>query len=120
MTTVQQLDNELAKAKSIELPVFIYVYADWSTDTVRMDKILFTIPEIDQRLRKNYVAIKTDISNDYGKNAPTITKHLDILGAPAMLIFDKNGTSIIKKYGYIDKKELIEILDIANLKIHIN
>ncbi len=87
---VTGLEATLKLARSQNKPVMLDFYADWCIECKRMDKTTFADPQVLQRL-KNAILVQADVTpND--KNDQGLLKSLDLLGPPAILFFNPDGT----------------------------
>lgn len=113
LKNVEQLDSELAKAKSAGKAVMLDYYADWCTDCRRMEKSTFSDPAIQQLLTNKVVAMQVDVTDPGNEPTEAIKKRFKVFGPPAILLFDKNGNhrKELDFYGFKSPDELKAILN---------
>lgn len=89
---MQQLDQELLLAKQQEKPVLIDFYADWCESCVRMERYVFTNPEILQAL-SGFILLRADVTdnNDFDQ---ALLKRFNVIAPPTFLFFDQKGKEL--------------------------
>ncbi len=87
VSSVEELTQALAKAKG--RPVMLDLYADWCVACKEFEKYTFSDPQVQQAL-SNTVLLQADVTANSAQNA-ALLKHLNVLGLPTILFFDKEG-----------------------------
>lgn len=87
VSSVEELTQALAKAKG--QPVMLDLYADWCVACKEFEKYTFSDPQVQQAL-SNTVLLQADVTANSAQNA-ALLKHLNVLGLPTILFFDKEG-----------------------------
>ena len=87
--SVEDVDRELAAAKSAGKPAMLDFYADWCVSCKEMEKFTFTRPEV-QSAVANFVLLQADVTaNDDTDQA--LMKKYGIVAPPDTLFFAANG-----------------------------
>jgi len=111
--------------------VFIDFYTEWCTYCRKMDKVVFTNPEVVKELNTSYYAIRMDaestdtlnfdgqlfINNQIGKTRTPIHQLAQILAMredqfapPTMIVLDEAFTIKNRYFQYLDSKKLLKAL----------
>ena len=123
-----QLDDSLAaKPKK----VFVDFYTSWCTYCRKMDKVVFTKPEVAERLNEDYYAVRMDaesqdtiyfdgrpFTNDQVKKTRNPLHQLAQILAlregqfapPTMIILDEHFIVQHRYFEYLDSKKLLKAL----------
>ena len=90
--TIDDLNRELAAAKSAGKPVMLDFYADWCAYCKTMEKKVFPDPQVVAAL-ENVVMLQADITvqDDADK---ALASHLKMTAPPALYFWDKDGTAL--------------------------
>lgn len=90
--TIEDLNRELAAAKSAGKPVMLDFYADWCAYCKTMEKKVFPDPQVVAAL-ENVVTLQADITvqDDADK---ALASHLKMTAPPALYFWDKNGEAL--------------------------
>lgn len=106
VTSVADLDRELAKAKAAGKPVLIDFFAVWCTDCLRLEKTTFSDPTV-KKLMDKFVALQVDVTDPANPDTSAVQKKLGVYGPPAILFFDAQGNRNKSKdfYGFKDAEE---------------
>ncbi len=108
---LEQLDQEIIKAKSSGKMVMLDLYADWCISCKEMEKFTFSNPAVLQAL-KGVVLLQADVTlNDEQDKA--LLKKFSLVGPPSIMFFDKNGE---EKRGY----RLVGFLNAEKFTDHVN
>lgn len=90
--SVDDVDRELAAAKSAGKPAMLDFYADWCVSCKEMEKFTFTKSEVHAAL-SNFVLLQADVTaNDDIDQA--LMKHFGIVAPPDTIFFAANGTEL--------------------------
>ena len=100
ITTVAELDQALAKARSDNKPAIVDFYASWCTDCVRMERTTFVDPRVVQAMAR-FALIQVDVTEN-NADARAVKQRVGVLGPPAMLFFNPQGQEHrdLRFYGY--------------------
>ena len=111
--------------------VFIDFYTDWCAYCRKMDKVVFTKPEIILELNTNYYAVRFDaeteapirfgnqtyINDQVGKSRSPIHQIAQLLALrdsqfapPTLVILDEDFKVTSRHFQYLDSKKLLEAL----------
>lgn len=111
--------------------VFIDFYTDWCTYCRKMDKVVFTKPEVIALLNEDYYAIRFDaettaevtfggqklINDQVGESRNPLHQIAQLLALrngqftpPAMVVLDKDFKVKARYFEYMDSKKLIDVL----------
>jgi thiol:disulfide interchange protein DsbD len=87
--SVDDVDRELAAAKTAGKPAMLDFYADWCVSCKEMEKFTFTKSEVQSAL-SNFVLLQADVTaNDDTDQA--LMKHYGIVAPPDTIFFAANG-----------------------------
>ena len=125
----EQLEDSLAiKPKK----VFIDFYTDWCTYCRKMDKVVFTKPEVINLLNTHYYAVRFDaesesdisfggkifVNDQIKKSRNPIHQIAQLLATregrfvgPTLVILDKDFKVTARYFKYMDSKKLISVLE---------
>lgn len=100
VTTLAELERELAAAKAASKPVILDFYATWCTDCVRMEKTTFADPGVRAAMAP-FVLIQADVTDNTDESRK-LKQRVNVLGPPAMLFFRADGSeqADLRFYGY--------------------
>lgn len=108
--TLDQLNTQLATAKTAHRPTLLQAYADWCATCRGLEQHVFTRPDIRTAL-KNWQALRLDLTQLSGqKQSIMATYH--IIGPPTLIFFDANGQLKTRErlIGSFKPTQLLEIL----------
>ncbi|WP_233432812.1 protein-disulfide reductase DsbD [Solemya velum gill symbiont] len=111
ITTVEQLDAELAAARAAGKPVVLDFYADWCVYCKTMEREIFPHPLVQEKfegklLLQADVTSNTELMDEFGLVAP-----------PTILLFDAEGTELCnyRMIGNVTVDQLLERLNAAGM-----
>jgi thioredoxin:protein disulfide reductase len=88
--SIDEVDRELASAKSAGKPAMLDFYADWCVSCKEMEKFTFTKSEVQSAL-SNFVLLQADVTaNDDIDQA--LMKHFGIVAPPDTIFFAADGS----------------------------
>jgi len=92
VNSMTELNQKLAQAKGEKKWVILDFYANWCEVCVRMDRYLFTKPDVKQALN-NYILLRADITADNTfDNA--IMDRFNVVAPPTLLFFTPDGKEL--------------------------
>ena len=114
ISSKQDLDQVLLKAKAEQKIVMLDFYADWCTDCVRMEKNTFPDPRV-QKALGSIIALQVDVTKQTEQDLE-LQKAFGIVGPPTILFFNKNSSEIknLRLIGYENAEAFTKRLAIFN------
>lgn len=100
----------LAKAKSEGKPLFVDFYAVWCGPCKKMEKQIFTQPEVGEYFNKHFVAVQLDAEKPENVDA---AKNYKVEAFPTLGIFDGEGKALSINVGYMNAQELMAMAKTA-------
>lgn len=100
----------LAKAKSEGKPLFVDFYAVWCGPCKKMEKQIFTQPEVGEYFNKHFVAIQLDAEKSENVD---VAKTYKVEAFPTLGIFDGEGKALSINVGYMNAQELMAMAKTA-------
>ena len=89
ITSMDELEPILTKAKADNQPVMLDFYADWCVTCAEMEFVTFADAEVQQRV-SGFVKVKIDVTrNDNDSRA--LNQRFQVFGPPALVFFDEQG-----------------------------
>ncbi|MEJ2316553.1 MAG: protein-disulfide reductase DsbD [Gammaproteobacteria bacterium] len=105
--TVEELDAEMAKARSASQRVLLDFYADWCVYCKTMEKKVFPHPDVQSRIA-DMALIKADVTAD-----DALLKHFNLVAPPTVILFDEQGVERDRIIGDVTVEQLVDSLDKA-------
>ena len=96
VTTLTQLNTEVAQANKQGKTVMVDLYADWCIACKEFEKYTFVDKGVQQAL-SNSVWLQIDMTEFDSKDNAELVKHFNILGLPSILFFDLQGNELAKQ-----------------------
>lgn len=93
------------QAKTENKLVLLDLTAEWCEFCKKMDATTYRDPRILALLKQDYIAVRVD-----EKDSPELAKRYEKAGRPATIIFNSQGTEIIRKRGYIKPQWMLWFL----------
>ncbi len=100
----------LAKAKSEGKPLFVDFYAVWCGPCKKMEKQIFTQPEVGEYFNKHFVALQLDAEKPENVD---VAKTYKVEAFPTLGIFDGEGKALSINVGYMNAQELLAMAKTA-------
>ena len=100
----------LAKAKAEGKPLFVDFYAVWCGPCKKMEKQIFTQPEVGEYFNKHFVAVQLD--SEKPENVD-VAKTYKVEAFPTLGIFDGEGKALSINVGYMNAQELLAMAKTA-------
>jgi len=112
VSSLNDLENRLAAAKTAGKPVILDYYADWCTDCLRMEKATFADARVREQLRNRFVLLQTDVTDPNNPEGKAIKSRFGVYGPPAILFFAANGEEHreLRTYGFRNVDEFLVLL----------
>ena len=93
LTTMAELDNELAQAKASGKPVILDFYADWCVYCKTLENDIF--PDANaQSAMGDAVLLQADVTDAGSDEAKAIMKRFGVIAPPVIVFWDKNGNEL--------------------------
>lgn len=100
----------LAKAKSEGKPLFVDFYAVWCGPCKKMEKQIFTQPEVGEYFNKHFVAVQLDAEKPENVD---VAKTYKVEAFPTLGIFDGEGKALSINVGYMNAQEFMAMAKTA-------
>lgn len=106
--TPEQLSHVLEKAKKLNKPVILDVYAQWCVSCKRMDNAIFDQNQT-KELNADYHLLRLDITK-LEKGHKQLLTELGIIGPPTVIFFDVDGKEVknLRLVGEINKPDFLQ------------
>ncbi|WP_394176573.1 protein-disulfide reductase DsbD [Thalassotalea litorea] len=112
VASLEELNDEIAKANAQGQSVMLDLYADWCIACKEFEKYTFPEDSVQQALH-NTVMLQADLT-DLGKpESLAFMEEYDVFGLPSILFFDETGREL-------DKNRVTGFMDADNFSKHIN
>ncbi|MGR5305342.1 protein-disulfide reductase DsbD [Vibrio mediterranei] len=110
INNVQELNEELAKAKQAGKPVMLDFYADWCVACKEFEKYTFHDASVEPVLSQ-FVLLQADVT----KNQPQdieLLKQMDVLGLPTIEFWDAKGNPVssARLTGFVPAEDFLQHL----------
>ncbi|MFK5893063.1 MAG: protein-disulfide reductase DsbD, partial [Pseudomonadota bacterium] len=108
ITSIEQMNQELEKAKQNGKNVLVDYYADWCISCIELEKYTFSDAKVIETL-SGFVLLQADVTKD-NEDSKKLLKSYQLIGPPAMLFFNQQGQELrhFRLVGYKDATEFIE------------
>ena len=100
----------LAKAKAEGKPLFVDFYAVWCGPCKKMEKQIFTQPEVGEYFNKHFIALQLDAEKPENVD---VAKTYKVEAFPTLGIFDGEGKALSINVGYMNAQELMAMAKTA-------
>lgn len=101
----QWSDKIFEQAKAEHRFVLLDLGAGWCHWCHVMDEITYADPKVIELLRSRYLAVKVDQDS-----RPDLANRYEDYGWPATIVFNVDGSEIVKRQGYIPSKPMASLL----------
>lgn len=99
------LEQAMAQAKADNKCVFLDAYTTWCVPCQRMDRRVFTDPEVGQYYNQNYISVKMDMDRP---DAKQLIQDYGIKYFPTFIYFTSDGEAVHKVSGECDGFTLVQ------------
>jgi len=96
VTTLAELNKEVALANKQGKTVMVDLYADWCIACKEFEKYTFIDKQV-QKALSNSVWLQIDMTEFDSTNNAELVQHYNILGLPSILFFDLQGNELAKQ-----------------------
>ncbi len=86
--------------------VLLDLMAEWCVYCKKMDQVTYHDKQVIEVINKNYIAVRAD-QDRY----PKLAQRYKNYGRPATVVYNSNGTEIIKRRGYMEPQIMFWMLD---------
>lgn len=93
LTSMAELDKELAQAKAAGKPVILDFYADWCVYCKTLEKEIFPDPG-SQAAMTDAVLLQADVTDAGSDESKAIMKRFGVIAPPVIVFWDKNGSEL--------------------------
>ncbi len=113
--SLDELESKKEVAKTEGKLVVIYFYTDWCTVCKKFKATTLIDIDVQKELRKDYIAIKVNMTDREDKAMQAIKKKFAIFGSPALVFLDRDGKELKDDnfYGYQDPEEFLDTLELV-------
>ncbi|MDC5804470.1 protein-disulfide reductase DsbD [Vibrio europaeus] len=115
IANVEQLNTQLAKAKTDGKAVMLDFYADWCVACKEFEKYTFHQSDVESRL-KDFVLLQADVTRNQPQDI-ALLKEMNVLGLPTIEFWDANGEPVsnARITGFMNAETFLQHLDTHNL-----
>lgn len=99
-------EKVLAEAKTTNKNIFVDAYTTWCAPCKKMDKYVFTKPDVAAFYNDNFISIKMDMEKGKG---PAFAEKYAVKAFPTFLYFSPEGELLHRVAGYKDANEFLEV-----------
>lgn len=103
-------DKVLAEAKAANKNIFVDAYTTWCAPCKKMDKYVFTKPNVATFYNDNFISIKMDMEK--GEGPAFAVKH-GVKQFPTLLYFSPEGELLHRAVGFKDANDFIKVGETA-------
>lgn len=93
ITSMAELDAELAQAKASGKPAVLDFYADWCVYCKTLEKEIFPHPD-SQAALADAVLIQADVTDAGSDNAKALMKRFGVIAPPVIVFWDRQGNEL--------------------------
>lgn len=102
----QSWEKVLAEAQSSNKNIFVDAYTTWCVPCKKMDKYVFTKPNVATFYNEYFISIQMDMEKGEGA---TFAKKYDVKAFPTLLYFSPDGELLHRVAGYKNSDEFLEV-----------
>jgi len=104
--TKKSWEETLADAKTANQNIFVDAYTTWCAPCKKMDKYVFTKPNVSEFYNANFISIKLDMEVAEGKD---FASKYNVKAFPTFLYFSPEGELLHRIAGYKDAADFVEV-----------
>ncbi|HOC31103.1 MAG TPA: thioredoxin family protein [Armatimonadota bacterium] len=104
------IENALTQGQRLDKPVMVDVYTDWCTWCKKLDRDVYTRPDVAAALN-DFVAVKVNPETD--PEARAFAEKMKVEGYPTILFLNAKGEEVHRIGGYVDGSEFIRQTEVA-------
>ncbi len=93
ITTMAELDSELARAKASGKPAVLDFYADWCVYCKTLEKEIFPAPQ-SQAVLADAVLIQADVTDAGSSESKAMMKRFGVIAPPVIVFWDNQGNEL--------------------------
>ncbi|QWD52689.1 protein-disulfide reductase DsbD [Polynucleobacter paneuropaeus] len=110
VSSISELDQQLALAKEAKRPVLLDFYADWCISCKEMELNTFSNSEVSKEMQ-NFVLLQADVTSNTPANKELL-KRFGLFGPPAILFFNSDTSELKQKriVGYMSPEPFTKAL----------
>ena len=110
VSSISELDQQLALAKEAKRPVLLDFYADWCISCKEMELNAFSNSEVSKEMQ-NFVLLQADVTSNTPANKELL-KRFGLFGPPAILFFNSDTSELKQKriVGYMSPEPFTKAL----------
>ena len=110
VSSISELDQQLALAKEAKRPVLLDFYADWCISCKEMELNTFSNPEVSKEMQ-NFVLLQAVVTSNTPENKELL-KRFGLFGPPAILFFNSDTGELKQKriVGYMSPEPFAKAL----------
>jgi len=107
--SVEELDRELADAKSRGQPVMLDFYADWCVSCKEFEKYTFSDPDVMEAL-SGVRLLQADVTENSARDK-ALLQRFDLIGPPGILFWDAEGNEkrSSRVVGFMPAEEFVSV-----------
>lgn len=113
----REWDEGLKEARDRKVPVLVDVYTDWCGWCKRMDRDVYSQPEVRDYLNRKFVTVRLNAEagdaahyQDEDYTARSLASHFGITGYPTTIFLRASGDHLINAPGYIPADRFLSVL----------
>lgn len=104
------ITNALTQGQRLDKPVMVDVYTDWCTWCKKLDRDVYTRPDVAAALN-DFVAVKVNPETD--PEARAFAEKMKVEGYPTILFLNAKGEEVHRIGGYVDGPEFVRQTEVA-------
>ncbi len=106
---VRDFDQALQKAKTGKKLVMVDIYTDWCGWCKKLDRDVYTNPQVEEKLTKDFVAVK--INPEKSAGGAQLARQFGTRGYPHIVFTDADGHKVGEIRGYASAADFLKQLE---------